>query len=50
MQQEVVELMESLKTSNPEILKEIFEKGSISDELDGKLLDAMTNFKKGFVV
>ena len=44
-----VELMESLKATNDTILKEIFEKGSISDELNKKLLEAMTNFKKGFV-
>jgi F-type H+/Na+-transporting ATPase subunit alpha len=44
-----VELMESLKATNATILKEIFEKGSISDELNKELLDAMTNFKKGFV-
>ena len=44
-----VELMESLKATNDTILKEIFEKGSISDELNKKLLEAMINFKKGFV-
>ena len=43
------ELMDSLKTSNPEILKEISSEGKISDELDSKLTEAMNNFKKGFV-
>ena len=43
------ELMNSLKTSNPEILSEISSQGKISDELDAKLTDAINNFKKGFV-
>ena len=43
------ELMDSLKTSNPDILKEISSEGKISDELDIKLTEAMNNFKKGFV-
>ncbi|MAJ45479.1 MAG: F0F1 ATP synthase subunit alpha [Candidatus Marinimicrobia bacterium] len=43
------ELMNSLKTSNPEILSEILSKGKISDELDLKLSDAINIFKKGFI-
>jgi F-type H+-transporting ATPase subunit alpha len=43
------ELMEALKTSYSDILTEILSQGSISKELDGKLTDAMNNFKKGFV-
>ena len=43
------ELMGYLKASDPDILKNISSQGSISKELDGKLTDAMSNFKKGFV-
>ena len=44
------ELMDSLKTSNQEILTEMTSEGKISDELDAKLTEAINNFKKGFIV
>ena len=42
-------LMDSLRTSNPEILSEISAKGQISEELDSKLIELINSYKKGFL-
>ena len=42
-------LMDSLRTSNPEILSEISAKGQISEELDSKLIELIKSYKKGFL-
>ena len=41
-------LMDSLRTSNPEVLSEISSKGQISEELDTKLTELINSYKKGF--
>ena len=42
-------LMDSLRTSNPEVLSEISSKGQISEELDTKLTELINSYKKGFL-
>ena len=42
-------LMDSLRTSNPEVLSEISSKGQISEELDTKLTELINSCKKGFL-
>ena len=42
-------LMDSLRTSNPEVLSEISSEGQISEELDTKLTELINSYKKGFL-